>query len=63
MLTVVDYFCGMGGSSSGLAEAGYTIKVAANHWDRAIETFRRLRAEASVGRRQAFDVTGGMVMS
>lgn len=37
-LTVVDYFCGMGGSSSGLREAGYTILAAANHWDVAIET-------------------------
>jgi DNA (cytosine-5)-methyltransferase 1 len=38
MLTAVDYFCGMGGSSSGLTEAGFEIKVAANHWARAIET-------------------------
>lgn len=36
--TAVDYFCGMGGSSSGLREAGFEIQVAANHWDRAIET-------------------------
>lgn len=38
MPTVVDFFCGMGGSSTGLARAGYDVKVAANHWDRAIET-------------------------
>ena len=37
-LSAVDYFCGMGGSSSGLVEAGFEIKVAANHWSRAIET-------------------------
>lgn len=37
-LTVTDFFCGMGGSSTGLATAGYEVKVAANHWDRAIET-------------------------
>ncbi|MGO5193137.1 DNA cytosine methyltransferase [Bifidobacterium boum] len=30
--------CGMGGSSTGLRSAGYDIKVAANHWQRAIET-------------------------
>lgn len=38
MLTAVDFFCGMGGSSTGLRSAGYDIKVAANHWQRAIET-------------------------
>lgn len=37
-LTATDFFCGMGGSSSGLVEAGFTMKLAANHWDRAIET-------------------------
>lgn len=37
-LSAVDYFCGMGGSSSGLVEAGFEVKVAANHWSRAIET-------------------------
>ena len=35
-LSAVDYFCGMGGSSSGLVEAGFEVKVAANHWSRAI---------------------------
>lgn len=38
MITATDFFCGMGGSSSGLVEAGFTMKLAANHWDRAIET-------------------------
>jgi DNA (cytosine-5)-methyltransferase 1 len=37
-LTATDYFCGMGGSSSGLVEAGFEVQVAANHWERAIET-------------------------
>ena len=37
-LTYTDIFCGAGGSSIGLTEAGYTLKLAANHWDRAIET-------------------------
>ncbi len=37
-LDVTDFFCGMGGSSTGLRNAGWTVKLAANHWDRAIET-------------------------
>lgn len=37
-LDVTDFFCGMGGSSTGLRNAGWTVKVAANHWSRAIET-------------------------
>lgn len=38
MYTATDFFCGMGGSSTGLVEAGFDMKLAANHWDRAIET-------------------------
>ena len=37
-LTATDFFCGMGGSSTGLVGAGYDVKVAANHWGVAIET-------------------------
>lgn len=37
-LDATDFFCGMGGSSTGLRSAGITVKVAANHWGRAIET-------------------------
>lgn len=37
-LTATDFFCGMGGSSTGLVGAGYDVKVAANHWPVAIET-------------------------
>lgn len=37
-ITATDFFCGMGGSSTGLTEAGIEIKLAANHWARAIET-------------------------
>jgi DNA (cytosine-5)-methyltransferase 1 len=33
-----DIFCGAGGSSIGLVAAGLDLKLAANHWDRAIET-------------------------
>jgi DNA (cytosine-5)-methyltransferase 1 len=37
-LTYTDIFCGAGGSSIGLTEAGFELKLAANHWARAIET-------------------------
>jgi site-specific DNA-cytosine methylase len=37
-ITYTDVFCGAGGSSIGLTEAGLELKLAANHWDRAIET-------------------------
>lgn len=37
-LTFTDIFCGAGGSSIGLAAAGFELKLAANHWARAIET-------------------------
>lgn len=37
-LTFTDIFCGAGGSSIGLAAAGFQLKLAANHWDRAITT-------------------------
>lgn len=36
--TFVDHFCGGGGSSIGLTEAGGQLVLAANHWERAIET-------------------------
>jgi DNA (cytosine-5)-methyltransferase 1 len=39
MLTVTDYFCGAGGSSSGMEQVpGVQVVMAANHWDLAIET-------------------------
>jgi DNA (cytosine-5)-methyltransferase 1 len=37
-LTYTDIFCGAGGSSIGLVAAGLELKLAANHWARAIET-------------------------
>ena len=37
-LTFTDIFCGAGGSSIGLAAAGFELKLAANHWQTAIET-------------------------
>lgn len=38
MYTVTDGFCGAGGSSEGMVEAGFEIKSAINHWALAIET-------------------------
>ena len=38
-LTVVDFFCGAGGSSQGAAAVpGVSIRLAANHWQRAIDS-------------------------
>lgn len=37
-LTATDFFCGVGGSSSGLREAGIDITLAANHWRTAINS-------------------------
>lgn len=45
-ITFTDIFCGAGGSSTGLVEAGFELKLAANHWDRAIETHSRNHPDA-----------------
>lgn len=37
-ITAVDYFCGAGGSSTGIAAAGVRVVHAANHWKLAIDT-------------------------
>lgn len=38
-LTLVDFFCGAGGSSQGAAAVpGIDVRLAANHWERAIES-------------------------
>ncbi|GAA4296911.1 DNA cytosine methyltransferase [Streptomyces venetus] len=37
-LTFTDLFCGAGGSSTGLVAAGLELRLAANHWKRAVET-------------------------
>lgn len=34
----VDLFCGAGGSSTGLVQAGYTLLLAVNHWRVAVDT-------------------------
>lgn len=42
MLTLTDLFCGAGGSSTGATQVpGITVRMAANHWDKAIETHNR----------------------
>lgn len=38
MTTIIDFFCGAGGSSTGLHAAGFEVVAAANHWKLAIET-------------------------
>lgn len=37
-ITASDFFCGAGGSSTGLVAAGIRVQGAANHWALAIET-------------------------
>lgn len=36
--TITDLFCGAGGSSIGAEMAGASLRLALNHWERAIET-------------------------
>lgn len=39
MLTVTDLFCGAGGSSTGAIQVpGVRVRIAANHWDLAVQT-------------------------
>ena len=38
MITATDLFCGGGGSATGALDVGIEVKIAANHWDKAIET-------------------------
>lgn len=38
MITATDAFCGAGGSSEGMKNAGVMVKTAINHWALAIET-------------------------
>jgi DNA (cytosine-5)-methyltransferase 1 len=37
-ITVTDMFCGAGGSTTGAVQAGADVRLAINHWQRAIET-------------------------
>lgn len=45
MLTAVDLFAGLGGSSEGARQAGIHVLLAANHWPLAVETHRRNHPE------------------
>ncbi|NEE12072.1 DNA cytosine methyltransferase [Streptomyces sp. SID7499] len=45
-LTFTDLFCGAGGSSTGLVAAGLELRLAANHWKRAVETHAANHREA-----------------
>lgn len=38
-LSATDLFCGAGGSSHGAEAAGVEVRIAANHWRRACETY------------------------
>ena len=37
-VSVTDMFCGAGGSTTGAVQAGAEVRLAMNHWSRAIET-------------------------
>lgn len=37
-VTMSDYYCGAGGSSTGARDVGVRVTMAVNHWDLAIET-------------------------
>lgn len=39
-VTVTDLFCGAGGSTTGAVQAGAEVRLAMNHWPRALETHR-----------------------
>ncbi|GAB2970118.1 DNA cytosine methyltransferase [Nocardioides montaniterrae] len=47
MLTVTDLFCGGGGSSTGLMSVpGFEIKIAANHWQLAVDVHNHNHPDA-----------------
>lgn len=46
-LTLTDLFCGAGGSSTGaIAVPGVTVRMAANHWQLAVDTHNTNHPEA-----------------
>lgn len=48
-LTLSDFFCGAGGSSTGTLDvAGVEVRAAANHWDLAVETHRQNHPEVTL---------------
>lgn len=52
-LTFLDFFAGFGGASTGLIDAGFLLRTAYNHWDKAI-------AVHSANHRQADHVQGDL---
>ena len=46
MTTAVDLFAGVGGSSTGLTQAGYRVLLAADHWPAAVEWHTRNHPQA-----------------
>jgi len=38
VLTMTDLFCGAGGSSTGAVDAGIDVRIAANHWNLAVDS-------------------------
>ena len=49
-LTVTDLFCGAGGSSSGAIQVpGVTVRMAANHWQLAIDTHNEVISVTVMG--------------
>lgn len=44
-ITAIDLFCGAGGSSTGLVNAGVRVQTAVNHWRLAIDTHSRNHPE------------------
>lgn len=56
-LTVTDLFCGAGGSSTGAIRVpGVEVKLALNHWDKAIETHQRNHPTAAHDLADLFEV-------
>jgi len=53
-LTAVDLFCGSGGLSAGLIDAGIDVTAAYDHWDAAVSTYRR-NVSAHAGRMDLSD--------
>ena len=47
-VTVTDQFCGAGGSSLGAVSVGAEIRLAINHWPRAIDTYSTNHPDAQV---------------
>lgn len=47
-ITATDQFCGAGGSTTGAKRAGVEVKVAMNHWSRAVETYNTNHPDTDV---------------